>query len=187
MKYKFTIALVGLLLTACIDSKKQANDSLSSNQTLLESNKKQDSYKDSITSKQKELISLIHKNDLEIYDYPNLTVWGGLSIKSVDGELKVIEAIQNAELGFTKKIYYLQNEKIYRIEYIGHHAVWGKYKENYPSDKFDWNPKKMTYFDTSFVFETKNDTNVEKHNKLILEGKKIIEFIKNEKIEATNN
>jgi hypothetical protein len=128
----------------------------------------------------------IDDDKLEIYNYPNLTAWGGLILKSFEGELKIIEATHNAELGFTKRIYYLEKNKIHKIEYIGHSAEWAKYEKDYPSDEYEWNPDKMTYSDTTFIIDASNDVDIKTHEKLKQEGIEIIEFIKKEKITAAN-
>jgi hypothetical protein len=142
---------------------------------------------DSTTVRNSDMKLSIYEDNFEIYNYPNLTAWGGLILKSFQGELKIIEATQNAELGFIKRIYYLQKNKIQKIEYIGHSAKWGKYEEDYPSDEYEWNPEKMTYSDTTFVIEASNDIDIKTHEKLKQEGIEIIEFIKKEKIVAVNN
>lgn len=94
--------------------------------------------------------------------------------------LQTIETIENAELGFTKKIYSIDEDKIISIKYVGHHAEWGKYQEKYPKEEYEWNPSKMTYFDTSFTVNYALDTTTKSDlsNELKQNGKELIKFIK---------
>lgn len=135
------------------------------------------------------VIDSINSNDsLRVYDYQNLTAWGGLTLKYLNGKLQSIETIQNAELGFTKKSFLIDNYEIIKVTYDGHHAEWEKYQEKYPEEEFEWNPSKMTYLDTSFFVDytlnTNSKSNLEKELKQ--EGKQIIQFIKEENINPDN-
>ncbi len=92
------------------------------------------------------------ENKLIKVSYPNMSSCGG----AVDGyyldkNLVQISAQYNAELGFTKQEVFFNNDTILRIDYKQNIAEWGKYDQNYPADKYDWDPDKMTYTDTSYI------------------------------------
>ena len=118
-----------------------------------------------------------HEN-LKTYAYPNLTVWGGLKLKYDKNELKVIEARQNAELGFIKKIYYLEQGEIEKIEYVIHQANWGAYEEKYGKENFD--ESKMTFSDRKVIYNSHDiQTNkTDELEQLLSSGKQILNFIK---------
>ena len=116
------------------------------------------------------------------YNYPNLTKWGALKLKYLRGDLIVIESTYNAELGFVKNVYYLHNSKIYRIKCIAHIPDWDKYYEDYPLDKFEEISEKMTYKDSTIIFESNSKPNDENYHKLKQEGSKIIEFLRKENV-----
>lgn len=110
------------------------------------------------------------ENKLVKISYPNMSACGG----GVDGyylnqKLVLIDSRYNAELGFTTKTYYLDQDKFLKIVHNQHFAEWGKYEQNYPPDKFEYDASKMTYTDTTYsimfsdpiVFQKKSD------NKLI--------------------
>ncbi len=125
-------------------------------------------------------------DNLKTYAYPNLTAWGGLTLKYDKNELRIIEARQNAELGFRKKEYYLEHGEIEKIEFIIHQANWGAYEEKYGNEDFD--ESKMTYSDRKVTYnshdiQTKKTDELEK---LLSSGKQILNFIKTEKLDTAN-
>lgn len=103
---------------------------------------------DSLTG---ELDLLVEQHILKKYPYPNMSLCGGrLDGYFKDSTLFVIDAIYQAELGYlSHKMYWYKNDLI-KIVYHEHYAEWEKYKEDYPSDKFEWAPNKMTYTDTIY-------------------------------------
>lgn len=115
---------------------------------------------------------------LKNVEYPDLTVWGGLTLKYDKNELKVIEALQNAELGFRKTVYYFDQDEITKIEYKVHQANWGEYETIYGEEEFD--PSKMTYSDSKITY-TSNDIRTMKSEELkeLLEnGQQIQNYLK---------
>lgn len=98
------------------------------------------------------------KNKLEKVSYPNMTVWGGLQGYYLDRKLVLIEATYKAELGFTSRIFYVNQDDFIKIIYRKHIAEWGKYDEKYPSDKFEFDTSKMTYSDTLSSITMTNPT-----------------------------
>ncbi|WP_341906647.1 hypothetical protein [Fluviicola taffensis] len=125
-------------------------------------------------------------NNLTTYSYPNLTIWGGLTLKYDANNLRIIEAKQNAELGFRKKEYYIEDGDIVKVEYVIHQADWGAYEEKYGKEDFD--ESKMTYSDRNITYslydiQTKKSDELEQ---LLSTGKQILNFIKTEKIDAYN-
>lgn len=135
------------------------------------------------------VLDTINSNDsMKVYEYQNLTSWGGLTLKYVNDKLQTIETIQNAELGFTKKIYSIDADSVIGVSYVGHHAKWGAYDEKYPEKDYEWDPSKMTYFDTSFTINYTSDTYKKSNSskKIKLDGKRIIKFLKEENINAVN-
>lgn len=115
---------------------------------------------------------------LKIVECPNLTVWGGLTFKYDKTELKVIAALQNAELGFRKTVYYFNQDEITKIEYEVHQANWGEYETIYGKEEFD--PSKMTYSDSKITY-TSNDIRTlksEELKELLQNGQQIQNFLK---------
>jgi hypothetical protein len=91
------------------------------------------------------------ENKLVKISYPNMSGCGG----GVDGyylneNLVLIDATYNAELGFSSRAIYIDQDKFLKIIYREHFAEWGKYEEKYPHDKFEYDPTKMTYTDTVY-------------------------------------
>ena len=126
-------------------------------------------------------------DNLRTYAYPNLTAWGGLKLKYDKNELRVIEARQNAELGFRKKVYYLEHGEIEKIEYVIHQANWGAYEEKYGKEDFD--ESKMTYSDRKVIYNSHDfQTNkTDELEQLLSSGKQILNFIKTEKLDTANS
>lgn len=92
------------------------------------------------------------ENKLVKISYPNMSACGG----GVDGyylntNLVLIDAQYNAELGFSSKTIYVEQDRFLKIIYREHFAEWGKYEKKYPSDKFEFDPTKMTYSDTVYA------------------------------------
>ena len=91
------------------------------------------------------------ENKLVKISYPNMSGCGG----AVDGyyrnkKLVYIYSRYSAELGFTEKTYYIDQENILKTIYREYSAEWGKYEQTYPPDRYEWDPSKMTYSDTSY-------------------------------------
>lgn len=99
------------------------------------------------------------ENKLVKISYPNMSGCGG----GVDGyylneSLVLIDATYNAELGFSSRAFYINQDKFSKVIYREHFAEWGKYEEKYPHDKFDYDPTKMTYTDTVYLITQANPT-----------------------------
>jgi hypothetical protein len=110
------------------------------------------------------------ENRLVKISYPNMSGCGG----GVDGyflneSLVLIDATYGAELGFSSRIIYIKQDKFLKIVYREHFAEWGKYQAKYPSDKFEYDPTKMTYTDTVYSITLTNPTVFHKNagNKII--------------------
>lgn len=83
--------------------------------------------------------------------YPNMSVCGGgLYGFYYQNELKLIDSKYQAELGYSSKKIYWSGENILKIEYREYFAEWGKYEKNYPPEKVEYDPSKMTYSDTIY-------------------------------------
>ena len=122
-------------------------------------------------------------NKLREYFYPNLTAWGGLTLMYDEKDLKIIEAINNAEFGFRKVIYYIEDGSIKQIEYEIHDANWNEY-----DNSKDFDESRMTYTDRKVIYDY-NDiktSQLEGLKRLIKEGIQILNFIKVEKIDISN-
>ncbi len=125
-------------------------------------------------------------DNLRTYAYHDLTTWGGLTLKYDKNELRIIEARQNAELGFRKKEYYLEHGEIEKIEFIIHQANWGAYEEKYGNEDFD--ESKMTYLNRKVTYNS-HDIQTKKTDELeqlLSSGKQILNFIKTEKLDTAN-
>jgi uncharacterized protein YuzE len=97
------------------------------------------------------------ENKLVKISYQNMSSCGG----EVDGyylnnKLILIESRYNAELGFSSKTFYIDNEKFLKVIYREYFAEWGKYDQNYPADKFEYDSTKMTYTDTIYSITLTN-------------------------------
>ena len=76
---------------------------------------------------------------------------GGLHGYYLDKELVLIDATYQAELGFSSRTMYIAQDNFVKIIYLEHFAEWGKYEKKYPSDKYEFDAKKMTYSDTLYT------------------------------------
>jgi hypothetical protein len=99
------------------------------------------------------------ENKLVKIFYPNMSGCGG----GVDGyylnkNLVLIDATYNAELGFSSRTIYIAQDKFLKVIYREYFAEWGKYEDNYPHDKFEYDPTKMTYTDTIYSITLTNPT-----------------------------
>lgn len=117
----------------------------------------------------KSIDKLRTENKLVKISYPNMSLCGGgLDGYYLNEKLVLVDATYQAELGFSSKTYYIEQDNFLKINYREHFAEWGKYEQNYPSDKFEFDPSKMTYTDTlysilltsSIVFQKKTDNNI---------------------------
>lgn len=107
--------------------------------------------KDEIEDYCSKIDKLKSENDLVKVLYPNMSACGGGLYGYYQGnELILISSTYSAELGYSSKTVYFKDDKAVKIIYREHFAEWGKYEEKYPSDKYEWNPDKMTYSDTLY-------------------------------------
>lgn len=96
--------------------------------------------------------TLKNQNKLEKLSYPNMSACGGgLDGYYLDQKLVLIDATYNAELGFSSKKYYIDQEKFVEIIYREYFAEWEKYEQKYPSEKYEFDASKMTYTDTVYT------------------------------------
>ena len=98
----------------------------------------------------KEIDSLYNNGILTKVFYPNMSACGGaLYGFYYDNELILIDSKYGAELGFSSKKIYWNENKILKIKYREYFAEWEKkYKKKYPKD--EWDESKMTYSDTIY-------------------------------------
>lgn len=99
----------------------------------------------------KSIDKLKGENKFVKISFPNMSGCGG----GVDGyylnkNLVLIDATYNAELGFSSRKIYIDQDKFLKIVYREYFAEWGKYEEKYPHDKFEYDPTKITYTDTTY-------------------------------------
>lgn len=100
----------------------------------------------------KKIDGLRTKNKLNKVPYPEMSACGGgLYGYYFDNKLVLIDATFQAELGFSSKTIYLMDTLFVKIIYREHFAEWEKYEQSYPSDKYEWDPNKMTYTDTLYT------------------------------------
>ena len=90
---------------------------------------------------------------------PNMSGCGG----AVDGyflneSLVLIDATYNAELGFSSRTIYVDQDRFLKVIYREHFAERGKYDKKYQNDKFEYDPTKMTYTDTVYSIKIANPT-----------------------------
>jgi len=103
------------------------------------------------------------ENDLIKVFYPNMSACGGGLNGYFQGDkLLLISSTYSAELGYSSKTVYFKDKKTVKIVYREHYAEWGKYEEKYPSDKYEWNPDKMTYSDTLYSISFSSPISFEK-------------------------
>lgn len=109
------------------------------------------------------------ENKLVKISYPNMSVCGGgLDGYYLNKNLVLIDATYRAELGFSSRTFYIDQDKILKVIYQEHFAEWGKYNQRYPAEKFEYDPTKMTYTDTVYsvvitnrtVFHKKSDNKI---------------------------
>jgi hypothetical protein len=118
----------------------------------------------------KSIDKLKAENRLVKISYPNMSgCGGGLDGYYLNKKLVLIDATYGAELGFSSRTIYIDQDKFLKIIYREHFAEWGKYEKNYPSDKFEYDPTKMTYTDTVYTITLSNLTVFHKQsdNKII--------------------
>lgn len=99
----------------------------------------------------KSIDKLKAENKLVKTFYPNMSgCGGGLYGYYHNKNLVLIDATYGAELGFSSRTIYIDQDKFLKIVYREYFAEWGKYEEKYPHDKFEYDPSKMTYTDTVY-------------------------------------
>ena len=102
--------------------------------------------------------SIINKmEDVYLYEYPNLTRWGGISTFYYRDTLIKIETQNNAELGYVTQNYYVKNDSIIRIVQISKTPNWFEFEQNYPDLDAVENENKMNYRLDTFGFNLKNN------------------------------
>lgn len=127
------------------------------------------------------------EKNLKKYYYPDLTVWGGLTLSFDEKELKKIEARQNAELGYIEKVFYLNKGKFINIDFRSHSANWEGYFNKYGKD-IEIEDSNMIYTD-HFISYDSTDLKLNSTKELedlIQEGEQILDFIETENIDSTN-
>ena len=98
-----------------------------------------------------EIDSLFENGILTKKFYPNMSACGGgLFGFYYNDELKLINSKYQAEFGYSSKKIYWVGDQILKIKYREYFAEWGKYEKNYPPEKVEYDPSKMTYSDTIY-------------------------------------
>lgn len=104
--------------------------------------------------------TLLEQGKLTKYSFPDMSACGGgLFGHYLDTTLLKIDATFYAELGYSRRIFYWNKNKILKIIYQEHFAEWGKYNENYPPETHEWDTSRMTYTDTVYniILRQKHD------------------------------
>jgi hypothetical protein len=105
----------------------------------------------------KSIDKLRTENKLVKVFYPNMSFCGGgLNGYYLNKQLVLIDATYGAELGYSSRTIYVNQDKFLNVIYREHFAEWGKYEEKYPHDKFKYDPTKMTYTDTVYSITLTN-------------------------------
>ncbi|WP_405569065.1 hypothetical protein [Winogradskyella sp. Asnod2-B02-A] len=147
---KNILRIIFLILTLSSCKNESGKDSAES---------KPDLNKEIIKEQKTELTDLTIMEIDSLYDngiltkkfYPNMSACGGgLFGFYYNNELKLIDSKYQAELGYSSKKIYWNGKKILKIRYREYFAEWGKYERNYPPEKVEYDPNKMTYSDTIY-------------------------------------
>lgn len=105
-----------------------------------------------IASYIKTIDTLKNQNKLEKLSYPIMSACGGgLDGYYLNKKIVLIDATYKAELGFSSRKYYIDQEKFVEIIYREYFAEWEKYEQKYPSEKYEFDESKMTYTDTIYT------------------------------------
>lgn len=152
------IIISGIIILLSCQNKQEGNsensieikgDSIITNLYVNQGENEKKPSQNQIDSLTKEMDRLLERQLLTKYFYPNMSgCGGGLYGYYKDSTLLIIDATYQAELGFSSRKMYWHNGSIIKINYREHFAEWAKYEVKYPSDKFKWDPSKMTYADT---------------------------------------
>jgi hypothetical protein len=165
MKYITSILFLILTLISCKNESKKEYDK--TEKTIAQSQKSE------LTQfTPSEIDSLYVNGVLTKKFYPNMSACGGgLAGFYYQNELKLIDSKYQAELGYSSKKIYWNGNKILKINYREYFAEWGKYEQNYPPDKVEYDPNKMTYSDTIYeiTLGTKYEFKKIAHEKIIFE------------------
>jgi hypothetical protein len=96
-------------------------------------------------------------NKLVQISYPNMSSCGGSVLGYyLNKKLVLIDATYSAELGFSSKTMYLDQDKFLKVIYREHYAEWGEYERKYASEEQEFDPSKMTYTDTVYSITLAN-------------------------------
>jgi hypothetical protein len=118
----------------------------------------------------KSIDKLRKDNKLIKISYPSMSFCGG-SVYGyyLDKNLVLIDATYYAELGFSSKTIYVEQDNFLKIIYFEHFAEWEKYNERYHNENFEFQAEKMTYTDTIYSITLTNPTvfNKKVGNKII--------------------
>lgn len=163
MKYILNILFLILTLISC---KNESKKELDKTEKIIA-----ESQKSELTEfTPSEIDSLYMNGMLTKKFYPNMSACGG----GLDGfyyqdDLKLIDSKYQAELGYSSKKIYWNGNKILKIKYREYFAKWGEYEKNYPPEKVEYDPTKMTYSDTIYeiTFGDKYEFKKMADNKLI--------------------
>ncbi|GAB4154407.1 MAG: hypothetical protein Tsb0033_02360 [Winogradskyella sp.] len=148
MKNSIKILFLILTLGSCkTETRKESVTLKSDYQKEIKQEPKTDLTDFTIT----EIDSLFENGILTKKFYPNMSFCGGgLYGFYYNNELKLIDSKYQAELGYSSRKIYWNGNKILKIKYREFFAEWGKYQKNYPPEKVEYDPSKMTYSDTIY-------------------------------------
>lgn len=86
--------------------------------------------------------------------YPNMSFCGGaLNGFYYKGKLVLIDATYSGELSYTRTKIYLSKSDFSKIIYQEHFPEMTKYKKEYPFEKYDFDPGKITFSDTIYQID----------------------------------
>ncbi len=98
-----------------------------------------------------EIDSLFDNGILTKKFYPNMSsCGGGLYGFYFNEELKLIDSKYQGEQGYSSRKIYWNGNEILKIKYREYFEEWGKYEKNFPPEKVEYDPSKMTYSDTIY-------------------------------------
>jgi hypothetical protein len=148
MKNSLKILLLILTLSSCKTETGKETVELKSD---LEKEIKQEQKTELTDFTIAEIDSLFNNGILAKKFYPNMSACGGgLFGFYYNDKLKLIDSKYQAELGYSSKKIYWNGDQILKIKYREYFAEWGKYEKNYPPEKIEYDPSKMTYSDTIY-------------------------------------
>lgn len=128
-----------------------------------------------------------NRDSLTKYFHPSLTAWGGLTIWHDKNEIRIIEAKHSAELGYHKRIFYLNKGRIIRAEIEDHIADWQAFFDKY-GENAAIEDSNMIYVDYNKVYDSidASSRKSKDEEKIENEGNQILTFLIDEDLFIKN-